>query len=135
VLGARTFVLSDGKWIDTAFDPDTMTTKTIDFLSQGYFDLVAAHPELADAFALGEQVIALSDGVAYEVLPGEIIAQPVNPTATPTPISSDTPIITPTQTPTQDTPKPSTGPCAAGVLPIAFIPLFVLLVKKPRRIK
>jgi Ca-activated chloride channel family protein len=135
VLGARTFVLSDGKWIDTAFDPDTMTTKTIDFLSQGYFDLVAAHPELADAFALGEQVIALSDGMAYEVLPGEIIAQPVNPTATPTPISSDTPIITPTQTPTQDTPKPSTGPCAAGVLPIAFIPLFVLLVKKPRRIK
>ena len=61
VLGARTYVLSEGKWIDTAFDPDTMQTTAIEFLSQDYFDLVAAHPELADAFALGEKVIALSE--------------------------------------------------------------------------
>ena len=70
VVGSRTFVLSDGKWIDTAFDPDTMKTTPVEFLSPEYFTLVAAHPELADAFALGEQVIALSNGVAYEVVPG-----------------------------------------------------------------
>ena len=73
ILGSRTFVLSDGKWIDTAFDPDTMKPIQIEFLSPDYFALVAAHSELADAFALGEQVIALTSGTAYEVVQGEVI--------------------------------------------------------------
>jgi hypothetical protein len=29
--------------------------------------LLAAHPELAEAFALGEQVIAFANGTAFEV--------------------------------------------------------------------
>lgn len=53
VLGSRTFVLSDGKWIDTAYDPDTMQTTKIQFLSPEYFGLVAQNPELGEAFALG----------------------------------------------------------------------------------
>lgn len=67
-VGARTFVFSNGVWVDTAFDPDIMDTTKVAFLSQDYFELAAAVPELADAFALGSHVIALSDGIAYEVI-------------------------------------------------------------------
>jgi Ca-activated chloride channel family protein len=137
VLGAHTFVLSDNKWIDTAFDPDIMETKKVDFLSKEYFELVAANPELADAFALGEHVIALSNGVAYEVVPNEIVGQPANstpttsspdlPILTPTPI--DEPTLVPTETPIS-APSPLKGPCSAGLLPLIFLPLMILFVKK-----
>jgi Ca-activated chloride channel family protein len=142
VVGARTYVLSDGKWIDTAFDPDTMQTKKIDFLSQDYFNLVAAHPELADAFALGEQVIALSGGEVYEVIPSS--SNPVTAT-TPTPASSDprmttstpvsptTPLQTPTQTPNDDTPKRPLNLCNAGFLPLIVVPFLLIFTRKPKQ--
>lgn len=68
-VGARTFVLQDEVWIETTFDPSTMETVPVVFLSDDYFDLLVEHPDLADAFALGDRVIAISDGVAYEVGP------------------------------------------------------------------
>jgi Ca-activated chloride channel family protein len=67
-VGAQSFVYVDGVWTDTRFDPDTMSTKKVAFLSDDYFDLITARPELAGAFALGEQVIAFADGTAYEVV-------------------------------------------------------------------
>ncbi|OGO12795.1 MAG: hypothetical protein A2030_11155 [Chloroflexi bacterium RBG_19FT_COMBO_50_10] len=133
VLGAHTFVLSEGIWIDTAFDPDTMETTPIDFLSPDYFDLVAAHPELADAFALGEKVIALSDGVAYEVVASDTIVQPVNVTPTPKPSNPDTPVITPTETPAQDPPNQTSGPCSAGFLPLLLVPFLMIIIRVPKR--
>jgi hypothetical protein len=63
----RTFILLDGVWTDTAFAPDTMQTEPVAFLSDAYFALLEAHPELAEYFALGERVIVVLDGVAYEV--------------------------------------------------------------------
>ncbi|OGN90184.1 MAG: hypothetical protein A2Y88_09420 [Chloroflexi bacterium RBG_13_48_10] len=132
VVGARTYVLSEGKWIDTAFDPDTTQTMKIDFLSQDYFNLVAAHPELADAFALGERVIALSKGIAYEVLASDAPAQNVSVTPMPTPNRSDEPLITPTQIPTEDTPKQSSGICSAGFLPVLLVPFLMMFVRKPK---
>ena len=68
-VGARTFVLQDGVWIDTSFDPSQMETVKVVFLSDEYFDLLTTNPDLADAFALGDQVIVMSDGIAYEVTP------------------------------------------------------------------
>ncbi|MDQ3693881.1 MAG: VWA domain-containing protein [Chloroflexota bacterium] len=68
-VGARAFVLQDDVWIETTFDPSTMETTKVAFLSDEYFDLLSTNPDLADAFALGDQVIAISDGVAYEVVP------------------------------------------------------------------
>jgi Ca-activated chloride channel family protein len=68
IIGPRTFVLKDGVWIETTFDPSKMETTKVTFASDEYFQLLADHPDLADAFALGEQVIAISDGVAYEVV-------------------------------------------------------------------
>jgi len=133
VLGARTYVLSEGKWIDTAFDPDTMHTTEIEFLSQDYFKLVADHSELADAFALGEKVIALSSGVAYEVVSSENMSQPVPPTSTPTPNNSDIPIVTPSKIPIEVAPKQPSGPCTAGFVPLILIPFALIHMRKPKQ--
>jgi Ca-activated chloride channel family protein len=137
IMGSRTFVLSAGKWIDTAFDPDTMQTTPIEFLSPEYFSLVAAHPELADAFALGEQVIALSNGVAYEVVPGQTTTQPVSVTSTPITPSIPTPTITipalPTKTPSQVPPSKPSSLCGAGLIPLVLAPLLMINIKRPKR--
>jgi len=77
VVGSRTFRLFEGVWIDTAFDPDTMTTTKVSFLSDDYFALADARPELGDAFALGAQVIAFADGEAYEVVGDEVESDPI----------------------------------------------------------
>ncbi|GAB4457985.1 MAG: hypothetical protein Kow00120_26720 [Anaerolineae bacterium] len=68
-VNAKTFVFRDGVWIDTEYDPDALTPEQVAFLSDAYFDLVAAHPELGDYFALGDHVIVVFAGVAYEVTP------------------------------------------------------------------
>jgi Ca-activated chloride channel family protein len=136
VIGSRTFVLSDGKWIDTAFDPDNMQTTQVEFLSPEYFTLVAAHRELADAFALGEKVIAISNAVAYEVVLGEGAAQPVGVTTTPTNPSDPTPTAPtstlPTDTPTQVPPNKPSSLCGAGLLPVILVPLFMITFTKKK---
>lgn len=68
VVGSRTFRLTEGIWVDTAFDPQSMSTMRVPFLSEDYFALVGADATLAAAFALGERVIAISGGQAYEVI-------------------------------------------------------------------
>lgn len=66
-VGEKTFLMQNGVWTDTTFQPDTMTTQKVEFLSDAYFDLLLQIPELGEFFALGEQVIVVWDGVAYEV--------------------------------------------------------------------
>lgn len=66
-VNGKTFILQGAIWMDTTFQPDTMTTEKIVFLSDAYFALLDAHPELGAYFAIGEQVIVVLDGVAYEV--------------------------------------------------------------------
>ena len=50
----KTFLLQNGVWTDTIFQPDTMQTEKVVFLSDAYFELLEAHPELGDYFALGD---------------------------------------------------------------------------------
>jgi Ca-activated chloride channel family protein len=69
-VGEKTFLLQNGVWTDTLFDPATMTTQPIVFLSDAYFDLLATQPELAQYFAIGARVIVVWDGAAYEVTGG-----------------------------------------------------------------
>ena len=141
VLGPRTYVFTEGKWVDTAFDPEKMQTTKVDFLSKDYFTLIASHPELADAFALGDQVIALSDGVAYEVVPSNAPAQPVEITPTPTSGSSVTPTsvpaspVTPTPTPIETPPSKPSGVCGAAFMPLVVLPFFLMIVKRPGKIR
>lgn len=66
-VGGKTFLYQDGVWTDTTFQPDTMTTEQVEFLSDAYFALLEQLPELAPYLALGERVIVVWEGVAYEV--------------------------------------------------------------------
>jgi Ca-activated chloride channel family protein len=65
-VGEKAFVLRAGVWTDTAYLAGTDTQKVV-FASDAYFELLARKPELAPFFALGERVIVVLDGVAYEV--------------------------------------------------------------------
>lgn len=65
--GGRTFVLRDGVWTDTGFDPNQMTPTTVPFASDAYFTLLGEHPELGPAFALGQQVIVVLGDTVFQV--------------------------------------------------------------------
>src|SRR5215211_149815 len=67
IVGQRTFLLQDGVWIETIFDSSSMTTIKVQFASEDYFKLMELYPDLAEAFALGDRVIALSHGHPFEV--------------------------------------------------------------------
>jgi Ca-activated chloride channel family protein len=136
IIGARTFVYQDGIWIDTTFDPKTMQTGKVSFLSEDYFALARSRTDLASAFALGQAVIVMIDGAAIEVVPpseqnGSITVPLEN---TPEPV-----IIEPTATPGDNVspmPEPTTTPgsrlpCWSGLLPL--IPLSIILIKVWRR--
>ena len=64
----KTFILQNDVWTDTTFEPDTMETVRIEFLSDSYFDLLSEKPELGAYLALGERVIVVVDGTAYEIV-------------------------------------------------------------------
>jgi Ca-activated chloride channel family protein len=74
VIGSRAFVNQDGVWTETTFDPSQMETVKVQFLSDDYFKLLELRPDLAEAFALGDRVIAISGGVAFEVVADEVPA-------------------------------------------------------------
>lgn len=65
----KTFIRQDGVWTDTTYEPEAMTPETVAFLSDDYFDLLDRLPELGAYFALGDQVIVVIDGAAYQVTP------------------------------------------------------------------
>ena len=145
VVGSRTFVLSDGKWVDTSFDPQTTQLTQVEFLSTNYFSLVADNPDLAAAFALGDQVIALSNGIAYEVLPSNTVVQQADPTPItttstlePTPVMPSRPTSTPVM-PTRPSPTPQSptdppsGLCGVSLLPLLLIPLVVFSIRRPTK--
>lgn len=69
--GSRAFVLRDGVWTDTRYDAETMATENVSFASDTYFALLDAHPDLAQALALGQQVIVVVGDTAYHVTSGE----------------------------------------------------------------
>jgi Ca-activated chloride channel homolog len=68
--GDRAFVLREGVWTDTTYDPETINTVDVPFASEAYFALLSEHSELGPAFALGHEVVAVLDGIAYRVTAG-----------------------------------------------------------------
>jgi hypothetical protein len=69
-VGDRTFVWRNEKWVDTTYDPDVMDEPVqLPFLSDIYFTLLEAQPRVAEYYALGEAVIFVLDGIAYEIVP------------------------------------------------------------------
>jgi Ca-activated chloride channel homolog len=99
-VGDKTFILQEGVWTDTTFDPDKMKPVPVGFGSEDYFALVAAGNEWGRYFALGEHVIVVLDGTAYEVREGA--APPVTPPASVTPGHGPT-VVESTPTPSATT--------------------------------
>jgi len=66
-VGSKTFLLKNDTWIDTTFDR-SMKTKKVAFLGEEYFDLISQVPVLGSYFALGERVIVVHEGQAYETV-------------------------------------------------------------------
>lgn len=134
IVNTRTFILDNGIWLDTAYDPDTMSVQKIDFLSQEYFTFASTSPDLAAALALGERVIIVFGGTAYEIGAGS--TSPVitrEPVGTPVPLPNHTPEPGTTASPVDPTSPaatttPGTSPvCAAGLLPLLFLALVKFL--------
>jgi len=87
-VGDKTFVLHEGIWTDTTFDPDRMEAVPVSFGSDDYFALVPARPDRGRYFSLGSHVIVVLEGTAYEVREGDAppLALPTpQPDAGPTP--------------------------------------------------
>jgi Ca-activated chloride channel family protein len=67
-VGIKTFYLENGVWIDSDFkEGSSMPEVKLKFAADNYFDVVAREKELAQFFALGEQVVVVWKGKVYRV--------------------------------------------------------------------
>lgn len=122
-VGAKTFLLRQGQWVDTEYREGMATTK-LGMSSDELFRLIAARPDWGQYFAVGERVIVILEGVAYEVTEGSFgpvqlppvaaIAQPTSPSQPTLTPQRPLPIL-PTATmqappPAQPTVKPAVAP-------------------------
>ena len=137
IVGARTFVLADGVWIDTAYDPEAMGTVKVGFLSEDYFALIAALPDLGAGFALGQRVIAVAAGTAYEVVDSQAVSGPIHiPTAQLPQAIEQSPEIEPASTlspQSNDLPEAAPTSNCLGSLGLIVLALIVPLIYRRRQ--
>lgn len=106
--GGRTFVFSNGRWVDSAFEPGTQTVR-VAFGSADYFTLAASDPTLAAAMAVAADLTIVRGGTTYEIVAADAQADPL-PELTTTTI--------PVAAPVQALP---TAPGESGDFPIALV--------------
>jgi Ca-activated chloride channel family protein len=70
VVGDKTFILRDGAWVDSRYQ-EGMDVSKIGFGSDSYYQLLGQRPDWGPYFALGEHVIFVVDGQAYEAAEGD----------------------------------------------------------------
>ena len=96
--GSRTFICTTGKCTDTSFISDVMVPEPVPYLSDAYYDLLAAEPDLAVAFALSAETIVVgNDGTAYRFVLEDTEAAPRTEVVLQTPVA-----------PADATPEPTT---------------------------
>ncbi len=67
-VGAKTFYLENGVWIDSEFKEKAKISETkLKFASNEYFDLITKEKELAQFFSLGEEVVVIWKGRVYRI--------------------------------------------------------------------
>jgi Ca-activated chloride channel family protein len=139
LVGQRTFLFREGTWIDTAYDAELMQPVIVPFLSDEYFEFANSRADVSAALALGQNVIVVVDGKAYQV---GVTVQDQTPEAvesSPTPGSHDpaeTPQPDATRAPVDPTqPAGSSGNpiCPAAALPLVAV-LGLLFVRKMKAI-
>jgi hypothetical protein len=68
-VGAKTFYLENGVWVDSEFKEEAKLAETkLKFASDEYFDLITKEKDLAQYFALGEQVVVVWKGKIYRIM-------------------------------------------------------------------
>ncbi len=72
VVANKTFVLRDGIWTDTTYDPQEMRVTPVRFGSETYFALLANQAEWGKYLAVGDRTIVVLDGIAYEIDPSAL---------------------------------------------------------------
>ncbi len=117
-VGNKAFVLKDGIWTDTTFDPGLMTTTALAFPSEEFLQFLIDHPDSGQYFALGEQVIVVIDGTAYQTVAGETDVIPDL-------LTSDE--VTPSAFP-QPSPQPDNTSSSANLDTVDGIPTAILTV-------
>jgi hypothetical protein len=95
IVGDRAFVWRDGVWTDTTFDPTRSDTVKLAFGSDAFFDFLADYPQAGRYLAVGERVIVVVDGVAYETVPADEAPQSTLPQSNGERPSSDLPVTSP----------------------------------------
>lgn len=137
IVGSRTFVLVDGVWLDTAYDPEKMSAVDLPFLSQDYLKMADSRRDLAAALALGENLVLVVDGKAYRVTAedtgGQVTAPFATVTLTPTVGITSTPQPSRTpqanQTPSAAQPQARNPLCLGALLLVGIGAAFRFLVK------
>ena len=66
-VNEKSFRIEKGAWVDTLYQ-SSMPTRTVDFLSDQYFDLMKTKPDLGAYFSLGPQVTVVLDQTAIKVV-------------------------------------------------------------------
>ena len=139
LVGQRTFLYSDGTWIDTAYDAQLMRPVIVPFLSAEYFELAQSRADVSAALALGQNVIVVVDGKAYQVgvtvqvkTPEVVKSSPTpgdeDPASTPRPDATRAPVE-----PTQPANSARNPLCSSAALPLAAI-VGVLLLRRMRAV-
>ncbi len=68
-VGAKTFYLENDVWIDSEFKEEANKSEVkLKFASDDYFNLIAKEKDLAQYFALGEQVVVVWKGKVYRII-------------------------------------------------------------------
>jgi hypothetical protein len=70
-VGTKTFVLRDGVWTDTLYDPDVMQPEGVQFGSDAYYRLLSEHSEWGRYLAVGDRLRVVLDGTAYQIGPDQ----------------------------------------------------------------
>jgi Ca-activated chloride channel homolog len=137
IVGRRAFLFKNGIWVDSAFNPEAAQTIKVAFLSEDYFRLAQARPDLAEAFALGEKVIVIAGGVSYEIVASDEEVPDLLITPQMTPEGDELPVSTLSEPQANPTPMPvsapSTSQCLAGLLPFALLPVVLIALLRKRR--
>ncbi len=107
-VGDKAFVLKNGVWTDTTFDPTRMATTPLPFPSDRFLQFLTDHPDTGKYFALGSKVIVVIDGIAYETVEGDIndISTPLPP---PDPAESSLSEVTEPRSEPITSPPPATA--------------------------
>ncbi|MCA1640179.1 MAG: hypothetical protein LC768_17965, partial [Acidobacteria bacterium] len=68
-VGAKTFYLENGVWIDSEFKEEAKVPETkLVFASKDFFDLIDKEKHLAQYLSLGEEVIIVWKGKIYRIV-------------------------------------------------------------------